>query len=505
MIVGHEKPGKDKRSTWDGPGSLRRSNSLQGSEFATSKSSSGVSTPPQRRLSTVFGEDIEGLPSSSSSVAFPAAKEDLFTSTPPRFKRRRRNSSLTLGALPLSRPPSLDATHSRAQSSSLSHSRSHNNLQTTRHPLSLTALHDQVQSTLGSKRFTAAHLLALRFLPDPQPQLELLDGEDESYWEDVRSVMALFVSTLQDASERLHAALAESQDMKEQDSRSSPSQPLFPSPPLHSGFTSFAPSPTHITRFAQHVNALVDAMENAKRGLRIAASQVERFQEDDRLEGSLTSYDRVRKDLSAALREFERGRGSLLDLIKSRQSREERESDEEDGVMSLSSNEDPSEVGHAHLPVHSAIYHQDGVGFIASGPLEQEVIIAPDHGPMDGIEQVFSFDASKELSSPLLREKSKLSREERIALAKANRVAAPPPAAEENWGPGGEVVQELKHVISRVEERRKREASKRLSVLGELATAPDPAPLVLIPLASARTDSPSFDTPPPTASVGLAL
>jgi hypothetical protein len=83
--------------------------------------------------------------------------------------------------------------------------------------------------------------------------------------------------------------------------------------------------------------------------------------------------------------------------------------------------------------------------------------------PPAGAEQVFESEAEVGVFT---RERSKLSREERIQLAKARResglgleisVTSPGDTVErEKWGPGGEVVQELKDVIWKVGERRRK-------------------------------------------------
>jgi hypothetical protein len=88
---------------------------------------------------------------------------------------------------------------SRRQTSSLSPSSRFTLLQTSRHPLSISALNLALQGALSAKRYTCSHLLALRF------------EEEEEYWEDVRSVMTLLTTSLADATERLMEALDEAE------------------------------------------------------------------------------------------------------------------------------------------------------------------------------------------------------------------------------------------------------------------------------------------------------
>lgn len=641
----------DKRSTWSGATSraaLSRSGSLKGLKVEEPVSPvAGPSSPrrQKKRLSTVYGDDsppvspqtLEEQQTSESErpsllIETPrdidpktpqrsSKKVDSFTATPSMIRRRRRNSSLSGGRpspIPASQPLSLKTTRPASASSAeqqqtpsiMTHSRSHHSLsavtplsaklptiQTTRHPLSLTALHSQLRNAIAAKRFTSAHLLALRFggglEETAREELELLDGEDESYWEDVRSVASLLTSALEDASANLSEALEEGKQEKEKDAQPSPLNIAFPGrdlPLLNSarmsilgspfaegmisstpsrasvalwsrfasspGGSSFAPTESHLTRFSAHVNGLLEAMDNAKLQLKECISVVQTVVDGPSalpyavdtppLQTALQSYDRLRKELSAALREFERGRGSLLDLIKYQNLQQESQQqhadesdgeDEEDGLPSLaldqSSNEADSEDRHGPLlPVHAAIYNPEH-DVITSPPMvavedpaSQHLLITADPGhlpPPHGIEQVFAYDHSKEEAGRQLasaaafnRERSKLSREERIALAKAKRTTSAQSGSlstiagsgnddsggEPAWGPGGEVVQELKHVISRVEERRKLEASKRLSVLGELATSsasPEPVVVASEPRLPATLPSPPMS---PVAASG---
>ncbi|KAG8678444.1 hypothetical protein FRC08_017770 [Ceratobasidium sp. 394] len=83
------------------------------------------------------------------------------------------------------------------------------------------------------------------------------------------------------------------------------------------------------------------------------------------------------------------------------------------------------------------------------------------HLPPPGIEQVFEADTD-DMADVVggKRPRSTMSRAERIAAARAKREQKPTRSSTdgENWGPGGEVVQELKAVISEVGVRRRRAA-----------------------------------------------
>jgi len=93
------------------------------------------------------------------------------------------------------------------------------------------------------------------------------------------------------------------------------------------------------------------------------------------------------------------------------------------------------------------------------------------HLPLPGIEEVFEAETGAKVT--FSRERSKLSREERIRFAKVRRdrgqgLAIVPGSVSTNvgmesgnigvekWGPGGEVVQELKDVIWKVGEKRRK-------------------------------------------------
>ncbi|KAG9024224.1 hypothetical protein FRB95_011938 [Tulasnella sp. JGI-2019a] len=537
-------------------------------------------------------------PTTPSRRPSPVSREDSFTATPPMIRRRRRESSVTPGppsATPV--PSSSDSSRKSfldsVQSRTLLKSQSENHLsvtplaprggspsrlnliQTTRHPLSLSSLHEQLQAALASKRFTAAHLLALRFgdartaTPTPQEQgeareeLELLDGEDESYWEDVRSVMELMTTALEDAAAELGNAVDESFRKKAKDMEVSPLAVRFPtehnlasaasspvrlqSPFLDASgaFTpssgrisqlsslsvGFAPLPTPLARYAAHIDLLGKALDDARLQLQACASLVEQSQTSPLvgtsygraspnratqrlpIETTLQAWDGLRKDLGVAVRECERGRGSLMDYVKRQAAAQAQPSDDfldldgsEEGTNGIphdqSSNDadaDSDDRNHQLLPVHEAIYDStisEGLGSpVIAGNDEamQQLLMEAEPKLPHGVEQVFTYDSRLEGESStaaLGREKTKLSRVERIAQMKAKREQAlpsPSSSADGPWGPGGEVVQELKSVISRVEEKRKGIANQRLSMLGELITMPERGEPVVV--AAAATSS----------------
>jgi hypothetical protein len=202
----------------------------------------------------------------------------------------------------------------------------------------------------------------------------------------------------------------------------------------------------------------------------------------------LKAYERLRRELGYALRECERGRERLLDIIAAQHptSRgDESEGEGEDGVPALerdagsegSSGERPASLEFHHLhtmPVSVPAGPREVVVEEREGPQEVDDVSAhlllgtrADHLPRPGKETV--YEAASGAVGPFARERSKLTREERIALAKARResgasqhhlsqIAFPPDEGieREPTGPGMDVVQELKDVIWKVGERRRR-------------------------------------------------
>ena len=112
---------------------------------------------------------------------------------------------------------------------------------------------------------------------------------------------------------------------------------------------SFAPMPSHLTRFATHVDAISSALNDAREHLeqcvasireggesdipiRPAADDADPFSAEGNSENpALQAYDRLRKELGYALRECERGRERLLDILAP--SKSGPETDEEDEFM----------------------------------------------------------------------------------------------------------------------------------------------------------------------------
>lgn len=408
-------------------------------------------------------------------------------------------------------PPSHNATPSMSPGSRYTSIQS-------RHHLSLTALKQAVQGAMASRRYACSHLLALRFGEE----------EDEGYWEDVRSVMGLLTSTLVDASSRLTEALeyAEREKMKDQN----PTPALVPSSQVsedekkdgnvkggvrlkegrrRSSNISFAPLPSHLSRFAAHVEAITTALDDARDHLQECVASLREEQDNPAVwpnrkhrpqrhasgtgaeeeSHALQAYERLRRELGLAFRECERGKERLLDAVFSPDLGDEEDDEQSaDDLPGLGHDaSDDSDKPDLTFPFDEELEQERTDGYTvvavegAEGALDDAtshllLTASTQHLPPPGIEQVFEADTGGVM--PMRRERSKLTREERVKLMKMRResgggvfgvslgidfAAAPEMgggggSGVEKWGPGGEVVQELKDVIWKVGERRRKMA-----------------------------------------------
>ena len=441
-----------------------------------------------------------------------------------RLHRKRKNDGLgTFGIInpppqPASRPLSYASAPSTPHRFSIpttfSPGSRFTTLQThTRHPLSLSALQNALRNALASRRYVCAHLLALRFDGEDANLNGDEDGggegDEEAYWEDVRSVMGLLTSTLVDAAMRLTEALEDAEDMRQREGEvvdtGSREGSVSPSPVSRKWMDkdksrlvssmaqmvplSFAPMPSHLSRFAAHVDAISSAMNEARDNLEQCVASL-RGEPEDALgqkqglghdDPALVAYERLRRELGLALRECERGRERLLDLIAaSNPSPEPEDTADPDDLPGLGHDvgSDESDKHDSNSPLLDfdredligagagiTVVSGDNVEGLPDDATSHLLRMASSHHlPPQGIEQV--FEAEPEPAVTFTRERSKLTREERIALAKARRDSGLGLSADEGkpamkpaletWGPGGDVVQELKDVIWQVGERRRK-------------------------------------------------
>ncbi|KAH6915758.1 hypothetical protein BKA70DRAFT_1368135 [Coprinopsis sp. MPI-PUGE-AT-0042] len=476
-------------------------------------------------------------------------------------------------------------------------------IQPPRHPLSLFALNQALQAALLSRRYTCSHLLALRFSEEASlssstsSTLSTDPAEREEYWENVKSVVELLTTTFEGEASRLAEALEdverqwgldeiptpnvsgeygevvdpkrrrarrskggvafgdgdettveedeEGEHREEEEGKNKPKTRRYD--PI-----SFAPMPSHLSRFAAHVAAISGALEDAREQLEEvvaalkenghrsvsssssssdakptslhskkksslaisvfphanqalfgqhsedSANPAQDSEEDETVEHkALQAYERLRRELGMALRECERGRQRLTEIVHPpvlpSSSDEE---DESEGVPQLG--HDTSDDSDKPEPVEDdpEVFKGQDVELVTdpldSLPATLDNLLQRHSTSMTTLEQELALDGAIEqvyeadtgLVGGFSREKSKLSREERIQAVKSQRERAAsrqsmsleglsdaafaggaPPVIPgvavvgskvEKWGPGGEVVQELKDVIYKVGERRRK-------------------------------------------------
>lgn len=501
-----------KRSTWNGSYSAlaqagspishiakrrekRRSDlsALLGAASPSRRSSVSAPTSPsahQPLLDVVEEDDTHPGASSlpeGEDVCFGAAALDL--------RRKHHSQGISnFGTPPRNTAVSLLRSNSDSRHlPTMSPASKYTSMQTSRHPLSFSSLKQSLQSALASKRYACSHLLALRFEGD----------EDDAYWEDVRSLMSLLTTTLVDASSRLTEVLdeAEEQEQQSKDAASSDSSSdaqlaySLPSPPLPtrplslsiSQFTSFAPMPSDLARFAAHADAISSALNDARDHLEQCVTSLKEetpFGHSPQLSTSsieepsnhpaLLAYERLRREIGLALRECERGRERLLNIVHPPSPAPEEPEDLPTLAPDMGSDdsdkleETSPDMDTQNEDIGLTVISPSGESFDADDASSPLLLAASSHHlPPPGIEQVFEAETGN--TPAFTRERSKMTREERIKLAKARRESGggvigtdEHSSKIERWGPGGEVVQELKDVIWKVGERRRRMTEEQL-------------------------------------------
>ncbi|KAF8496083.1 hypothetical protein BU17DRAFT_103488 [Hysterangium stoloniferum] len=370
-------------------------------------------------------------------------------------------------------------------------------------------LHAALQGAIGAKRFACAHLLALRF-DDTADNICWRDGRDldadEAYWEDVRSVITLLTSALEDASARLSDGLQQrrrERELAQVEERPPSGEEISMSSFVRSSTillppASFAPAPGHLARFSGHVDAISTALDDARTHLQQCLGSL---REDPELVGStddspLQSYDRLRRELGLALREYERGR-EHLSIIVERQ-KPHTASDEDEGLVQEAEvtavddetrHDEQFSSGESEKTLFNVEEKQtvkvEEIDYPSDDATTHLLNIATvQHLPLPGIEQIFEADSA---AVSFTRPRSTLSRKERIALSRARRESRGEvlsiDACEENsgetkksrgWGPGEEVVDELKDVIWKVREQRRKMSTRAsgLDTMGLPCTVP---------------------------------
>lgn len=358
-----------------------------------------------------------------------------------------------------------------------------------------------IQTTLAARRYTCSHLLALRFpglgSETPASTLEHLDSSsDEGYWEDVRSIICLLTNVLQNATNKLNDILEQQHRSNLADDSHVEKEDLVPSvrpitPRSGSESLSFAPMPNQFSRFAAHIDAISSALEEARSNLRQCVESLAEGSEDltsapeEALQTSTTkssaihSYEELRRTLGHALRECERGKEPLRSLLGEERKPTVDQVAENEGSLAKVVE---TEMEHHDEPLGSddsdkTLYT---IGDHCSEPTDENQKVEDNDAtsrllhtediqylPLPGIEQVFEAD-----SAPINfnRPRSKLTREERVALVKAQRKEGikdyvnVPNKHSMRLGPGDEVVEELKDVIWKVSEQRRQMSLSHTSI-----------------------------------------
>ena len=462
----------------------------------------------------------------------------------------RPESFSLISSPPRSRPfASYSRNYPTSPRSSFVSSPRYTTIHSPRQALSTSALRNILHAALGAKRYACAHLLALRFCEEdtisvPTPTVasmircgssigSITSETEDTYWGDVKSIMELLISALSDATSRLCTALREAEAIRLRDQTPTPRYSMdggtsvISSPEIRKlvlekeaagkerrlcemtlpklGSTSsisFAPMPSQLSRFMGHVAAMQSALKDAREYLDECVAALHDSDEmfpsppswyEGEMETgdhpALRAYEKSRQELGFALRECERGRNQLLDIVKLPQILDP-EGECSEGTPGLghdSLSEGSDKVDNVISPSHS----EDGIKDVVSvvdadegskaDDATQELLLSTgveDLPPAHvNPEQVFEADTSV-ISSTTIRPRAKLSREERIKLIKARResilglgkglesspmihdIGDHEGGYDEKWGPGGDVVEELKDVIWKVGERRRKAQSQ---------------------------------------------
>ncbi|TFK73742.1 hypothetical protein BDN72DRAFT_834350 [Pluteus cervinus] len=537
-----------KRSTWNGGSPFSRTYPRERHQSDVTLRPILLSSTPSPSLTStsapttpLLSEHFRALPevqeeTTEQEASVPIYDSDSFAPAALSFRRNRRSvgQDAFRSFITPTRSPRTPQTPLSAQSSSrLTTIKTHRRLH------SFSAVDHALQGALASRRYACSHLLALRFF----------DEEDPGYWEDVRSMMDLLATTFSEAAVHISEGLEDLERKRLIEENPTPRctppklgeiDELEKPPKRRSrlsggGSSSFAPMMSHISRFALHIEAISASLEDARANLDECVAALKEEQEPDEsssdLQGqdqglherqsstassssiefprsdrstslieeskAIQAYDRLRRELGMALRECERGKERLLDIVYPSSVPLEDEDGLSDGVPGFghdnATDESPSSPREEDSPHRHR--HQDRINLAVVAPDGTEARlddVAADSGvglgggvddvtthlllsasvqhlPPQGIEHVYEADSGA--VGMFERERSKLTREERIKLAKARResgggllASIEPPKDEEaggglereKWGPSGDVVQELKDVIWKVGEKKRR-------------------------------------------------
>jgi hypothetical protein len=243
-----------------------------------------------------------------------------------------------------------------------------------------------------------------------------------------------------------------------------------------------------MAKMSEHMQSIAGNLDRAFDELESCVSSLHRYDatlsgEEDATnaletsaQAAMSAYEALRRELGLALRECERARGPLLSILTNKSEAASEMGEEASRVTSGVSNQ-PEEDS---FPLDSPTRHgasSPPPAYVSRGP-SQIVDDATAHLlagatalnlPPPGVDRVYEADSGPAVK-PYRKERSTLSRQERILLAQAKRrsVEAQHHSKADECNTslsgqpfvlGGEVVEELKEVIKSVNERKQRMAS----------------------------------------------
>lgn len=454
-------PNKNKRITWSGPTS--RQLARQSMDIRSLFTRPGSPIPPVPRL-----PQHPSSPSEGSEISYGALDLDLHKNkTPP-----QRHSLATPRSAGSLRPSPTAASRFTA-------------MQSMRNPLSMSSMDAALQAALDSKRFACAHLLALRFDEE----------EDELYWEDVRAVMSLLSTSLEDETARLSQAMDEWHRSRQRDAR--PSATSTPSPlsdsesrptirlsqRRHRQLPSFAPTSSQVTKATTHMESIASALDRAFGQLETCVSTLRRHDApgasglEQSTEAAMSAYESLRRELGLALRECERARSPILAVLNDTTGEVDNEESTDPLDPSPESNRnaqgnEAEEDAYPDSPTRAGA-SSPPPAYVSRGPSQivddatAHLLAGATAGelPPFGVDRVFEAESGPSSIGPgYVKVRTTIPRAERIKLAQAKRRSVRVGHASMDiegraTGHGVDIVEELREVISQVHERKRRMAA----------------------------------------------
>lgn len=438
-----------------------------------------------------------------------------------------------------------------------------------------------------SRRYAASHLLALRFEEDPldvywedvssvinlfaKATLDAASSLAEALNEYISARMADQMPT-PDPSKMMYPELLNTGTFFPISPGPSPPRPLRKLPSME--LSSFAPMPSDLAQFASHMDAMSKSLDTAQNELRACLvalqsppgtpqehsnglsvpAETSGTETQTATQRVMDAYARLRREIGTALRECERGRAPLATALHVDETPEEVENQGDEAATTSSApvgdiaTQPPTSPSLSHSSLGLTNELEAGIDLSAPAPMALDVFdafidahrgdnsVAParptsassgasgsSRNPFTHPDPEQVYEAAVSPATASLREKSKLSRAERIRQMRERRAAGgasvlsdiPGSSSDErgnekqgkgrgHWGPGGDVVQELKSVISLVSERRRTPSTTHApssltttsSPLSRSHSNPQPSPVI----PEAQLPAVSLPPPPPATT-----